>query len=130
MTEILTVVADMQEAQAAMKRGIEATQTKGELGRAVKETTLELHAYVREIVHVWTGTLKASQYMRFVGNATGEIYTNPNNRNPRTGNSPAEYNYYEFGRGGDHDTYGRTVATRGPSAANKALVRIEEAMGD
>lgn len=128
MTQILNVVAEMQEAQAAMKRAIQATEPKGELGKVVKEATIELHAYVREIVHVWTGTLKASQYMRFIGNATGEIYTNPNNRNPINRQSPANYNFYEFGKGGDHDTYGRAIDERGPAIANKAMVNIKQAM--
>jgi hypothetical protein len=39
----------------------------------------------------------------------GRIYLDPSAINPRTGQKPAVYGYYENKRGGEHAFYDRTV---------------------
>lgn len=129
MATISAEVAGMEAAQAAMVRAVKATEAKGKLGKVIRDATVELHAYARLITDRDTGTLAAAHYMRFTGNATGEIYINPSARNPRSKTPPSEYGLYESNRGGRHAFYRRTVTEKGPSVMNQAISEIKQAIG-
>jgi len=129
MAAISAEVAGMEAAQSAMVRAVKATETKGELGKVIRDATVELHAYARLVTDKDTGTLAASHYMRFTGNATGEIYINPSARNPRSKTPPSEYGLYESNRGGRHAFYQRTITERGPSVMDAGINSIKQAMG-
>lgn len=110
--DIKLTITGIQELQAWNIRAIAAMKPKGAFGQAIIWGTTEAHRYAVSITHVDTGALRASHRMAIEG-LQGRIYIDPNTRNPRTGESPAEYGMEEHARGGSHAFYGRTIEEAG-----------------
>jgi len=101
-------IKGIQEAQAVNAKMIARLQPNGEVGQKIKDLTSSAHRYAVSITHVLTGSLRASHRMELKG-LRGRIYLDPSAINPRTGQKPAVYGYYENKRGGEHAFYDRTV---------------------
>lgn len=101
-------IKGIQEAQAENAKRIARLQPRGEVGQKIKDLTSSAHRYAVSITHVITGSLRASHRMEIKG-LRGRIYLDPSAVNPRSGQKPAVYGYYENKRGGEHAFYDRTV---------------------
>lgn len=101
-------IKGIQEAQAENAKMIARLQPQGEVGQKIKDLTISAHRYAVSITHVLTGSLRASHRMELKG-LRGRIYLDPQAVNPRSGQKPAIYGFYENKRGGEHAFYDRTV---------------------
>lgn len=120
-------IEGLQRTQAAVLKAANAAKPRGALGTAVQQATTSLHRYAVGVTHVDTGSLRASHHVR-VARTRGEVYINPSAVNPRSGNRPAEYGYYEHRRGGSHSFYERTVREHGQAALNAAGQAVRRAL--
>jgi len=117
-------IKGLQEAQADNQRRIAMFKTHGEVEQAIKDTTIAAQRYAINVTHVITGSLRASHRMKMKGKM-GMIYIDPSAVNPRSGQRPSVYGFYENKRGGDHAFYDRTVEEFKTEAANKVNKRIK-----
>lgn len=101
-------IKGIQEAQAVNAKMIARLQPNGEVAQKIKDLTISAHRYAVSITHVLTGSLRASHRMELKG-LRGRIYLDPQAVNPRSGQKPAVYGFYENKRGGEHAFYDRTV---------------------
>ena len=101
-------IKGIQEAQAENAKRIARLQPHGEVGQKIKELTTSAHRYAVSITHVLSGSLRASHRMELKG-LRGRIYIDPTSVNPRSGQKPSVYGFYENKRGGEHAFYDRTV---------------------
>ena len=101
-------IKGIQEAQAVNAKMIARLQPNGEVGQKIKDLTISAHRYAVSITHVLTGSLRASNRMELKG-LRGRIYLDSQAVNPRSGQKPAVYGFYENKRGGEHAFYDRTV---------------------
>lgn len=101
-------IQGLQQAQATNNRAIAALKPSGNLGKAVQYGTIAAHRYAVGLTHVDTGSLKSSHRMKISG-LRGEVYVDPDARNPRSGKRTAMYGQYEHDRGGEHAFYERVV---------------------
>jgi len=117
-------ITGIQAVQAANLRAIAAMKPSGALGRAVLYGTTEAHRYAVAITHVDMGALQASHRIKMKqGGLRGEIYIDPATTNPRSGQRPVVYGFYEHERGGSHAFYARVEKERG-AAIGKEMGRI------
>jgi len=117
-------IKGLQEAQADNQRRIAMFHPNGEVEQAIKDTTIAAQRYAIQITHILSGSLRASHRMKLSGKK-GTIYLDPAAVNPRTGQKPSVYGYYENKRGGDHAFYDRTVEEFGSKAVGMVESRIE-----
>lgn len=99
----------LQEAQLDNLQRIARLRPEGELGQAIKDTTLGAHRFAVQITHVWPvlgGGLRAAHRAEVKG-LRGRVFIDPSAVNPR-GGKPSIYGFYENRRGGDHAFYDRT----------------------
>jgi hypothetical protein len=101
-------IIGIQEAQAAMLRGVAALKPGGAFGNMIREVTTRAHRYAASITHVDTGALRASHTAEVSG-LHGVIYIAPG-ATRSDGGRPAEYGLIEHARGGAHAFYERTAA--------------------
>lgn len=115
-------IEGIQEAQADNLKHVAALKPRGALGEALKAVTIAAHRAEATRIHVDTGSAKASRIVKlYLDELRGEVTSNPNAVNPRSGNRPINYLVYEFARGGSHDAPGRTVREAGAQ-----LVKLAE----
>lgn len=115
-----------QEAQDENLRALAALRPQGALGKTIHWLVMALHRYEQTIIHVDTGASKSSRLAKFAeAELRGEVYTNPQAINPRSGQPAISYQPFEFGRGGTHDSPGRTVREAGPRAIAEAVARFD-----
>jgi len=122
MSEIGLSITGLQEAQMDNLKRIARLQPDGELGKAIKDTTIGAHRFAVQITHVWKvlgGGLRASHRAEVKG-LRGRVYIDPGAVNPR-GQKPSIYGYYENRRGGSHAFYDRTVEEFIPRTENAVL---------
>lgn len=110
-------IKGLQETQRANLANIAAMQPTGVFGLAIKNATIQAHAYEAFIIHVDTGALKSSRHITING-LEGKVFTDPGAVGPK--GIPAIYGYYEHNRGGDHAFAERTVREAGPMIAGRA----------
>lgn len=119
-------VEGVEKVQAALEQAAQAARPGGEMDKAVTFATQRAHYYMRGIVHVDTGALKASLVVR-QGQHAAYLYSDPTVVNPRSKQRPAVYGYYEDRRGGDHAFYDRTMAKM-PEFVEQAMTIIRKAL--
>ena len=102
-------IRGLQEEQVKNQKRIARLQPRGEVAQKIKDITIMGQRYAIQVTHVITGSLRASHRMETSG-TRGRIYLDPRAVNPRTGQRPAVYGFYENKRGGDHAFYDRTQA--------------------
>lgn len=112
-------------------------QPSGAAGEAARDALIALHSYAVSITHVGVynvngsfvggGALRASHRVEVDG-LEGQIYIDPNARNPRSTTRPREYGIYEHARGGEHAFYDRTVDEYGPVVIERVKARVREAI--
>ena len=116
-------IKGLQEAQADNQRRIAMLQPRGEVEAAIKDATIGAQRYAISITHIDSGSLKASHRMKVDGKK-GTIYIDPRAVNPRSGQKPAVYGFYENKRGGAHAFYDRTVEEYGGEVVETVDKRI------
>jgi len=109
MMDIKLELKGIKEAQQRNVKMIRALQPQSAFGRLVRDVLENLFRFLRTVVHVRTGSLKAAQRMQWQGGLRGEIFTDPMVTNPVSGQRPAIYGVFENARGGDHAFIDRTV---------------------
>lgn len=105
-------IEGLQKAQQRHIKRMSAVKPEGTLGEAIYSILVPAFRYLVQITHVDTGSLKASQRMRYKNRghlSQGELYIDKRTRNPRSGRRPSEYGVYEERRGGSHASYKRTL---------------------
>lgn len=129
MSQDFTVALQgFDKAQRMMLRAVRATQPKGALGQAVKDSLLLAQAYAAEESHVDTGTLIRSHIILWDGGDRGEVTPSPYNTNPKSNKPPSAYGPYEARKGGDHDFYGLALVRLQPRVPAVVSARIESAI--
>jgi len=101
-------IKGLQEAQAANARRIALFKPGGKIQKDIKKVTMAAHRYAVSITHVDTGSLRASHRLEMKA-LRGRIYIDQSAVNPRSGQKPSVYGFYENKRGGEHAFYDRTV---------------------
>ena len=115
------------EAQQANLIAIEAMSPGGAFGQAIKDATIQTHAYELKTMHVDTGAMKASARMDInLEKYRGLVFLDPDAYGERSG-YPAEYAPYEHARGGSHAFAQRTVVEAGPRVGRRAIQTITRA---
>ncbi len=101
------------KAHARMKARIKNMMADGPMGRKVVGLALKAYNIMRATVHKDTRALMASitiSKRRYSAtNVIAQVYLNPNVKNPRTKNRPADYGKFENARGGAHAFLDRTA---------------------
>lgn len=131
-------VKGLREMQRANERMIHAVRPRGALGRSVKQTTERSYRVLRARIHWDTGAAQAAIRMRYretKNTATGEVYFDPNAKNPNAGKGKrghkkyrrvVDYIGYEFGRGGAHDAWTQMLNEAEPNAVRGAEIVLED----
>jgi hypothetical protein len=120
-------IQGVQEVMARNNRRIATMETGGAAEDAVRDAIIALHRHVVQIIHVDTGTLRASQRMEVDG-LEGMVFIDPSARNPRGKTRPVEYGVYEHARGGEHAFYDRTQSEIGEQVKAQVTTKIKEAV--
>ena len=118
--DIKVTVQLLEDVQRRVKERTMALKPQGAFGRLVRDILDSMHKFIRSVVHVDTGSLKAAQRMEWEGGLRGEIFTDPSVTNPKSGVRPVIYGVYENARGGSHAFFDQTVAAA-PSMVAKGL---------
>ena len=118
MPDFDVTIKGLQQAMDANVRAIAALQPSGELGRAIRDVTVELARYKTAITHVDTGAYRASTRME-VTNLRGRIYIDPTAYNPRSRQLVTRYAPDEEARGGSHASFQRTLDERAQQAVSR-----------
>lgn len=116
-------IKGLQEAQRDNQRRIAMFKPHGEIQGAIKDATIGAQRYAINITHVDTGSLRASHRMKIQG-LHGYVYIDPRAVNPRSGQRPVIYGFYENKRGGEHAFYDRTVEEYGGEVVETVDKRI------
>jgi len=120
MADWRVIVKGYEAAQRANARAIQAVSA-GNLGQAVQFATLEAERYSIGITHVITGTLRASERVRYDNaNTRGYVYIDPTTVNPVERTRPVVYGPFEHARGGGHAFFERTVNEAGDTVLRQA----------
>lgn len=131
-------VKQLREFQRANERMIHAVRPRGALGRSVKQSTEMGYRILRTKIHRDTSAAQAAIRMRFretKNTATGEVYFDPNAKNPRAGKGKrgrrkyrrvVDYIGYEFARGGSHDAWSQMLHEVEPNAVRGAEIVLED----
>lgn len=125
MSQYAVILQGFDRAQQTMLRAVRATEPKGALGQAVKDTLLITQRYAAAESHVWTGTLKRSHVIEWDGGNRGYITPSSANINPRSKTPPSIYGPYEAARGGAHDFYALAERAAQPHVSAIVTSRIE-----
>ena len=119
-------ISGIIEAQKAVLKAVAAVEPRGGLGRAIQFATVAAHRSAVIKTHVITGALRASHLIDFDAvRPGGDIYINPDARNPRTGQRTAVYGPIEHARGGSHAFYQRVIDEEGETIGRQAIQLIQ-----
>ena len=115
------------DAQKANLIAIAAMSPGGAFGEAIKDATIQTHAYEVKTMHAITGAMKASARMDInLESYRGLVFIDPDAYGERSG-KPIDYAHYEHARGGEHAFAQKTVTEAGPVIGRKAIQTITRA---